>query len=53
MMWGRVGLLKDDVSEKRIASIFRAEEPVSDTFVRNVGFYKTHMALHSSVLPRV
>jgi hypothetical protein len=63
-IWRSVGLVKTDVSEERIASIFRVdkicarEEKVlggGDTFFRNVGFYKTHAAphpirWHSSVL---
>jgi hypothetical protein len=42
-MWRRVGLVKIDVSEEHIASIFIVEkfasEDGSDTFLRNVGFY--------------
>jgi hypothetical protein len=55
--WRHVDLVKTDVSEKHIASIFRkyASEKIVKplltdliyTFLRNVGSYKTHKAQHS------
>jgi hypothetical protein len=59
-MWRRVGLVKTDVSEGRIACIFMAGKSASriffargffcpedgDMFLRNVGSYKTHTSPH-------
>jgi hypothetical protein len=61
-MWRRVYLVWTDVSEERIASIFRVEKSESegrwlvrgffshedegDTFFRNVGSYKIYTAPH-------
>jgi hypothetical protein len=61
-MWRCVGLLRTVVSEEGAASIFRVEkvrqlvtangffnpEDGGDTFLRNVGSNKIHIALHSS-----
>jgi hypothetical protein len=43
-MWRRVDLVGTDVSEKRIASIFKVED--WDTFLRNVGSHKFYRAPH-------
>jgi hypothetical protein len=41
-MWRRAGLVRIDVSEEHVASIFRVE----NIGERNVGYYKTHTAAH-------
>jgi hypothetical protein len=55
-MWRRIDLVWTDVSEERIASIFRVEKPESEEpawaggsrrmFLRNVGSHKIYTAPH-------
>jgi hypothetical protein len=52
-MWSRVDPVRADVSEERIASIFKVEKTESgfpgDTFLRNVGSLKIYTAPHPRI----